>query len=50
MWSFSIKFGKLKYKNVNNTFMMIQDFDLKDSQSHARLEHPAPNPSTSGYF
>ena len=39
-WSFFIKFGELRYKNVNNTFMIKRDFALKDSQSHTRLEHP----------
>ena len=34
MWSYTIKFGELRYKNVNNTFML-----KKDSQSHTRLEH-----------
>ena len=34
MWSFSIKFGGLRYKNVNNTFM---NFTLKHSQPHTRL-------------
>ena len=26
MWSFSIKFGKLRYNNVNNTFMIKRNF------------------------
>ena len=30
MWSFSIRFGELKYQNVNNTFMIKWDgFRLK---------------------
>ena len=37
MWSFSIKFGELRYKNVNNTFMIKREFALKISQSHTRL-------------
>ena len=32
MWSFSIKFGELRYKNVNNTFMIKWDSAKKHSQ------------------
>ena len=35
LWSFSIKFGELRCKNVNNNFMQKRNFALKDSQSHA---------------
>ena len=37
MWSFSIKFGELRHKNVNNTFMIKRKFTSKGSQPHTRL-------------
>ena len=37
MWSFSFKFGELRHKNVNNTFMIKQKFTSKGSQPHTRL-------------
>ena len=37
MWSFSIKFGELRHKNVNKTFIIKRKFTSKGSQPHTRL-------------
>ena len=37
MWPFTIKFGELRYKNIDTIFMIKRDFTLKSSQLHTRL-------------
>ena len=40
MWSFSIKLGELRFKNVNNTFYDKTEFYLKTFSSAHTLGKP----------